>query len=400
MKYKLVIFEYLKLFSFIIFIFFSSNALADDNIKKIEKINIQIDSLKKEIAHEKEKMQLVIKQSDYTLDVSSKIIDWTSMILTIFVILFGIVGWIGTKRFREIDQTSKKMNILLSSMHEQYEETKNLGEKTKYTIEKLKKGFEADRKNLMTIFTRLREGELAYENGDMDIAINAYKKVLKINPNIPEANYMLGTSLSTKGFYLEAIKYLKKSIDLRGTDYKTYYNLGRAYRRHGNFRLAIENLIKAHEINPDFTYATEDLGHVYWESKEFNKALEWYEKTVRLDSNQAIGYVCIARISYYKGEIDKSIEYYNKAKEIIINLINYGTVRHWDYNQLGEIYLVLNNPKKADLYFKKSYVMNSTHGSLLSVAKVLKFLKSCDSPPDGTSSVLDFFSKKLISSSF
>lgn len=369
--------------------------LQDSVTTNIQKTARELNQLKKELERQTEKTQSFLTQSERNFELAGKIIDWSAMFFAVLIVVLGIAGWIGARRFKQIDETAREMAELLEKMKNELQGMQDLRKENQIAINEFKIGIEKDRKEIIETLYYMNEGDLAYEQGEIERAIESYNKVIALNPKSPEANYMLGNAYSANGEYEKAITYLKKAIELKPDYFEAYYNLGRTYRRSGDFDLAIDSLKKSMEINSKFVPTIENLGHTYFEKGEIEKAIEWYQKTLSIDSNHATAYMSIARIYYQKGETEKALKYYIIAKEKLEQILSEGRYRHWHVYRLGEVYLVLNDFEKAMAYYEKAFGMNSAQATLRAIMKNLNLLKFSPTPPKDIDKIIKFYENKL-----
>jgi tetratricopeptide (TPR) repeat protein len=137
----------------------------------------------------------------------------------------------------------------------------------------------------------LQEATSSQPNWDLVIKWN--KKAIKLNPDLAGslgAYYRLGIAYSEKGMYDEAIRSLKKAVDLAPDDAPPHYNLGVVYARKGQHDKAIKSLKKAIELNPGFAEAYSGLGDAYALTGQPNKAIESSKKAIELNPDLAQAY--------------------------------------------------------------------------------------------------------------
>lgn len=367
----------------------------DSTIVNHQSLVTELNNLNQELRNQNEKTQLLLAQSERNFELASKIIDWSSMFFATLVIFLGIAGWIGARRFRQIDETGKEMALTLEQMKAELLKMQQLRNESQVSIDELKVRFERERKELMEIIHYMNQGEDAYESGEMKNAIKIYSRIISLKPDSPEAHYMLGTTYSANGDYIHAIEHFKKAIDLRPTYYEAFYGLGRTYRRYGDFDLSIKSLEKALEFNPEFIGATTSLGHTYLRKGETSKAIYWYEKSIEIDPSFSLPYLCLARIAYKQGEIEKALKFYNTAKEKIDRIESEGKLRYWQTYHLGEISLVLGDSNLAQSYYSRAFAMNAAKETLKAMKYNLELLKSSHSPPNDVDKFIRFFDDKL-----
>mgnify|MGYP003325844659 FL=1 len=88
------------------------------------------------------------------------------------------------------------------------------------------------------------------------------KKVIKINPDLYDAYFLLGRSQQYQGLFLDAIKSYKTSISLNSNNSEPYYFLGMIYLKMKNDKNACKNFamsasldnIEAKEVMKRYCY--------------------------------------------------------------------------------------------------------------------------------------------------
>ena len=90
---------------------------------------------------------------------------------------------------------------------------------------------------------------LAYDNLDKnDLAIADYSKAIELNPEYGDAFKNLAKNFSRRGDYRRAILYYDRAIEINRKDADAYYNRGDAFSRLGNSNYANEDLKKAAKL--------------------------------------------------------------------------------------------------------------------------------------------------------
>ena len=134
-------------------------------------------------------------------------------------------------------------------------------------------------------------GNASYYEGNYEAAVQAYQRVLSINPNDADANRNLAVALRDAGRvageekqdFAKSIKYLKQSYNLVPDDLETVRLLGVAHGVSGDPKGAIpyfEILVKA---NPDNPGLLRNLGTAYMQSGDVVKGQELLAKAQMLD---------------------------------------------------------------------------------------------------------------------
>ncbi len=179
--------------------------------------------------------------------------------------------------------------------------------------------YEDDKKSLVGGYFNL--GYSYNELKEYQKAINAYKKVIKIEPGDYEAHNNMGdVYLKLKeyqeaiGAYKEVIKFTsgapvfiyRKLVDIKPDDrevifadsnqfigigiadyaaddtFKAYYNMGIAYRKLKKYQKAIDAYQKAIDIKSDYYMAYNNMGVVYNILEKDQKAIDAFEKAIKI----------------------------------------------------------------------------------------------------------------------
>jgi len=107
-------------------------------------------------------------------------------------------------------------------------------------------------------------GRQAIDDNRWNEALNAYDKVLELNPNDASAYYNRGLAYSNLGNYKLAILNYDRAIELNPKDADAYYNRGNAYSRLGNSSYA----------NQDLKMAAK-LGNIFAQKSLKEKGITW-----------------------------------------------------------------------------------------------------------------------------
>jgi tetratricopeptide (TPR) repeat protein len=103
-------------------------------------------------------------------------------------------------------------------------------------------------------------------------AINAYDKVIQINPNVAFVHFAKAQLLAQVNRVEEAEASVLQAIALKWDDPSYYYFLGTLYERSGNFQKAKRVYRQALSIQPDSALSHFRLGVVLWEHERAAKA--------------------------------------------------------------------------------------------------------------------------------
>ena len=115
------------------------------------------------------------------------------------------------------------------------------------------------------------------DQGKLEEAIQAYKNVLKINPNHLEACNSLGIAFKDLGRLEESVQAYQDAIRINSNHGPTHNNLGNVLRDQGKLEEAIQAYQQAIEINPEFPEAHHNLGTSLFLAGDFKNCWKHYE---------------------------------------------------------------------------------------------------------------------------
>jgi type IV pilus biogenesis/stability protein PilW len=127
-------------------------------------------------------------------------------------------------------------------------------------------------------------GIIYQEAGDFDRALSAYQKAIEINPKSEKALNNLGVLLYLKGRYEESIRAFQKALTLNANNIESHINLGILFKKQGQVDQAIESYHRALAINPLHGEALYNTGLLYEQLGNMEMAIGHYQKFVQMAS--------------------------------------------------------------------------------------------------------------------
>jgi Tfp pilus assembly protein PilF len=120
--------------------------------------------------------------------------------------------------------------------------------------------------------------------GDVDKAFGAYQKSTEINPRYEKGYNNLGILLFLKGHYEEALGSFQKALAVNPNNIETHINLGILYRKKGESEKAIESYQKALTINPFHKETHYNIALLYEQLENLEMAINHYQQFIQLSS--------------------------------------------------------------------------------------------------------------------
>jgi len=116
--------------------------------------------------------------------------------------------------------------------------------------------------------------------------------------------------------HAEAVKMLKKALDMKPDSVRERINYGLSLLRTGQTDLGVAELQKAQKQDPTIPNTWFNLGIVYKRAAEYDKALEQLRGMVKLVPNDPVTHYNIGAVLRSKGEIDAARDEFLKAEEL------------------------------------------------------------------------------------
>ena len=158
---------------------------------------------------------------------------------------------------------------------------------------------------------------LALRNsGDLDGAIEQYKKAVQQKADYHDAWYNMGNAHADKGEHDRAIECYRKAVDIKPDDYRAWNNMGIAYGHKEDYDRAIECYRKALDIKPDKHEAWNNMGSAYDGKKDYDRAIECYRKALDIKPDIHEAWNNMGSAYDDKKDYDRAIECYQRAVEV------------------------------------------------------------------------------------
>ncbi|MCX7973571.1 MAG: sulfatase-like hydrolase/transferase [Candidatus Aminicenantes bacterium] len=259
----------------------------------------------------------------------------------------------------------------------------------------------ADPKDRIEVYNEIKLTQFLVSEEKLDLAERKIRQVLKEDPSILEARYLLGYLLAKQKRYDEAIKEFqaalevepeyyeaifglslaykennqfheailgfKRMIDLNPRDTKPYIHLADIYQDQGNMEEALKQIQAAVAIDPESRYLHNRLGACYLALKRYEEAEKEIKLALSMERSQPLmnAHFNLALLHEARGQIEEAIAEYRKEQEI--------SPFNWrpDFN-LGLIFLKRKELSSAEKEFRSCLEKNENYGpAYIFLAKVL-----------------------------
>jgi Tfp pilus assembly protein PilF len=133
------------------------------------------------------------------------------------------------------------------------------------------------------VLNHFNSGVAFYHQKEFPKAIQAYRKVIEMDPTYIEAYNNLGIVYQTMGDLDGAFGAYQKSTEINPRYEKGYNNLGILFMLQGRYEEALEAFQNALAINPNNIESHISLGILFKKKGQWEKAIESYHKALAVD---------------------------------------------------------------------------------------------------------------------
>ena len=142
------------------------------------------------------------------------------------------------------------------------------------------------------------------------------RKVLEAQPNLPEAEHLLGLIAHQSGKLAEAIEHVRRATQLAPQVPLFHANLGEMYRLTGRPKLAVEEARCALDIEPKMPAALSNLGVALYELKQYNEAARTQRRAIEVDPTFAEAHSNLGNALHAARRFDEAIAAYRRAIDL------------------------------------------------------------------------------------
>ena len=144
-------------------------------------------------------------------------------------------------------------------------------------------------------------------------AVLAFKEVVRLRPDSPEAHNCLGAALRLQGRIDEGMVHCREAVRLAPDMAEAHNNLGCLLEQKGQIDEAIASLTSALRLKPDFANAHSNLGMAYYRQRRYGEALAHYRRAIALKPDLADAHNNLGSVLVDLGQSEEGLASFSRA---------------------------------------------------------------------------------------
>lgn len=193
----------------------------------------------------------------------------------------------------------------------------------------------------------IEKGDIYFDEGKFNQALNLYKKALNVEPKNVDALICCGLCYRNLKDYDKAIEYYDNALEIEPDNKTALNNKGYAMEMKDQIEEAIEMYKKSLEIDPNYDMPLVNLTKIYIDRKDYQSAIKVYKNALKVEPINTANWIDLGRAYRFMEKYDKAILAYTEA----LRLAPSNKVIH---NNLGYVFFCLKEYKKAINAFTES----------------------------------------------
>ncbi len=186
----------------------------------------------------------------------------------------------------------------------------------------------------------LREAHSLLDGNELDLAEQAFQKIIVDAPNSARAWQGLAAVADRGGDQGKAFEFLKRAVDLNTEYVDALRDLIDLLQHRGPVRELILYATRAHEMSPENPKYTLTLAKALLEEEEYAESELFYKKTIRLSPKLAQAYKGLGQLYTIQEDYDSAMKNFEKALDLDEQDVS-------TLNSLGMTYVKLGKYQKG-----------------------------------------------------
>ena len=155
------------------------------------------------------------------------------------------------------------------------------------------------------------------KKGKSEEALRHLRKALEINPRYAEGHNNLGVALDGRGLTREAVQEFRSALQLNPKSARARNNMAGALSKLGRYDEAAEQAREALRIAPDEAEGHYQFGLALAGKEDLDEAIAEYSEAVRIDPGHAEAHSNLGVILGMQGRLDRAIRHFRMAAKLV-----------------------------------------------------------------------------------
>lgn len=152
--------------------------------------------------------------------------------------------------------------------------------------------------------------------GQSKPARRAYERILRNEPDNPDALHYYGVLIHSEGQSGKAVKFIERAIELEPGYASAWQNLGNVYQESGQAEKAESCYRRAIELDPDLPEAWSNLCIILKQKRELDEALAAGNRAAGLAPGNKLAWYSLANAMKAAGRLEEAVDAYQKAIDL------------------------------------------------------------------------------------
>ena len=166
-----------------------------------------------------------------------------------------------------------------------------------------------------------QQGLLLQKEGELDLAVSVYERVLELGADSAQTRFNLGAARLKQIRPSEALEHFKTGVRIKPDEEGLHLGMANAYKLMGNMEASETHLEKELDVCPESVQAAVNLGWLLEEQNRVPEALVQYRKAMYYNVNDPIlrwnhGLACLRLGDYSRGWRDYEFRWAAREKQL------------------------------------------------------------------------------------
>ena len=162
----------------------------------------------------------------------------------------------------------------------------------------------------------MEPGNDAFDRGDLDVALENFKKLIDADPMNPEAQSHLAMVLLEKKDYAAAIPAYEKVLEMDSTNSGAYFYLGNIAQAVGDVDAALKCYEEALKLVPDSPEGLANIGSILFAQGAVDSGITLMQQALDFDPRNTVALMNLGLAYSSKGLLDSAVEYFRRLLKV------------------------------------------------------------------------------------